>query len=90
MAVSCVCSQVRACRIKSDEVALERIDEVMKEILGETATRIIYDCAEQHSSLKREDIPERLDVFLKYLEIILGSGAVVVENAVIRNLRSNP
>lgn len=74
---------------KYDEVVLKCIDDVMKEIFGERAALIIYDYLEQCSSLKREDIPEKLDVLMQDLEKLLGSGAVVVKKAVVKKIMLN-
>lgn len=75
-------SQVPLRGTEIDEVVLGRADEVLEEIFGEMATQIIYDYVEQHNSLRRADIPERLDAFMEDLEKLLGSGAVVVKKAI--------
>jgi len=55
------------------------VDKVLKETLGEPATSFIYDYLEEEHSLKREDIPNELDIFAKGLEKYLSdSGASVV------------
>lgn len=87
--VCCLCSHVSACEMEIDQVVLQRIDKVMKEIFGEKATQAIYDYVERHRSLKRDGIPEKLDVFMRDLEKLLGSGAAVVEKAVLDNLCLN-
>jgi len=55
------------------------VDKVLKETLGEPATSFIYKYLEEEHSLKREDIPNELELFEKGLEEYLsGSGASAV------------
>lgn len=72
-----------------NELVLECIDEVMKEIFGERGAQLIFDCLNREGSLRREGIPERLEVFTRGLREFLGSGAAVVEQAVLKILYSN-
>jgi len=74
---------------KFDKLLAKAVDEAMKEIFGETGAKIIYDSLEHDHSLKREDIPERLEDFERGLEKILSSGAWVMVRKVLTNLYSN-
>jgi len=65
---------------------LSAIDEALKQIFTEPAIAIIYNYLDKQYSLKREDIPEKLDVFTQGLEDFFRSGAVVVELVVLKNL----
>ena len=68
---------------------LESIDEGLKEIFGETATGIIYNYLKDKYSLKREEISEKLEVFIKGLEAFFSSSAAcVVEKNVLKNFYS--
>lgn len=74
---------------KLDELLIKSLDEALKEIFGETGARIIYDYLRDKYSLKREELPERLEDFEKGLEKILSSGAWVTERMALKNLYSN-
>lgn len=68
---------------------LESIDESFKEIFGEMATEIIYDHLEDKYSLKREEIPEKLEVFIEGMEAFFNSSAAwTVEKNVLKNFYS--
>lgn len=62
------------------------IDEALKQIFTETAMAPIYNYLDQQYSLKREDIPEKLEAFTQGLEDFFRSGAVVVELVILKNL----
>jgi hypothetical protein len=74
---------------KLDKLLIKSVDEALKEIFGEPATTIIYDYLQNNHSLKREEIPERLEDFERGLEKILSSGAWVAERAILKNLYSD-
>jgi hypothetical protein len=57
-----------------DRLLLETIDDVLKECLGDTNARIIYNFLEQRSCNMLE-IPQKLDVFSRELRMLLGSGS---------------
>ena len=73
---------------KFDKLLLKIIDEELKQIFGETAMSIIYNHLEKNHSLKREEIPEKLEVFIRGLEEFLGSGAQVVQKITLQKLSS--
>jgi len=55
------------------------IDKVLTQIFGEPATLFIYKYLEEKHSLKREEIPNELEIFSEGLEKYLSdSGASVV------------
>ncbi len=74
---------------KLDELLIKCVDEALKEIFGETGARIIYDYLQNNHSLKREEIPERLEDLERGLEKILSSGAWVTERMALKNLYSD-
>jgi hypothetical protein len=66
-------------RKKDPERLFKIVDKVLKQIIGEPATLFIYKYLEEEHSLKREDIPNELELFEKGLEKYLsGSGASAV------------
>jgi len=71
---------------KFNKLLLKIIDEELKQIFGESATLIIYNYLETNYSLKREEIPEKIEVFTRGLEEFLGSGAQVVQKITLRKL----
>ena len=74
---------------KFDELLLKVIDAELKQIFGEAATLIIYNHLERNYSLKREEIPEKLEVFAMGLEGFLSSGAQVVERIILEKVYSS-
>ncbi|RLI46716.1 hypothetical protein DRO69_02435 [Candidatus Bathyarchaeota archaeon] len=71
---------------KFNKLLLKIIDEELKHIFGEVATSIIYNYLERNYSLKREEIPEKLEVFTRGIEQFLGSGAQVVQKITLQKL----
>ena len=66
-------------REKKPEKLFKIVDKVLGQIFGEPATLFIYEYLEEKHSLKREDIPDELELFTEGLEKYLGdSGAAVV------------
>jgi len=67
---------------------LEAMDEGLNQVLGEAATRTIYFHLQRKFRLKREDVPENLEVFGFALERTFGIGALVIEKTIMENLYS--
>jgi len=74
---------------KFNKFFLKVIDEELKQVFGEAATLIIYNHLEKNYSLKQEDIPEKLEVFMMGLEEFLSSGAQVIEKIILEKVYSN-
>jgi len=72
-----------------NKLLLKVIDEELKQIFGEAATLIIYNHLEKNYSLKRQEIPEKLEVFIGGLEEFLSSGAQVVEKIILQKVYSS-
>lgn len=72
-----------------DKILLEVVDQGIRNVLGEPAVRFIYDYIEKNFSLRRNDIPVELEVFAEGLDEMLGSGAKVIENYIVKNLCSH-
>ena len=52
--------------------------------LGEVVRDTIYDRFDRKYQLKREEIPEKLDIFHKALQGMLGAGATVIETQIAK------
>ena len=65
------------------------IDRLLNRILGQEATQIIYRHLESNHSIRRHEIAQKLDSFNEALEQYLGSGAFVIEKAILENLEEN-
>ena len=75
--------------MKFEKLLIKSVDDGLKDTFGETATEIIYKHLERNHSLKQEEIPEKLEVFIEALQKFLSSGATVVEGIVLEKLCSN-
>ncbi len=70
---------------KEDKI-FEIIDRVLKQVIGENGTRIIYEHLERRHSLSPSDFSEKTDVFAKGLEEFLSSGAILIENKILNDI----
>ncbi|MEM2249888.1 MAG: hypothetical protein QXP16_04240 [Candidatus Bathyarchaeia archaeon] len=64
---------------------VEAIDEGLL-MLGENGREVIYFRLKQSYALKKEDIPGYPEIFVECLRSIFGSGAEVIEKAIIKSL----
>jgi len=71
-----------------DDLLLSVVDETMRNVFREPGTKVLYNYLENNSHLKREEIAEKPEVFSTGLEKLLGSGAHVIENLILKNLYS--
>jgi len=71
------------------KLLLQTIDENLKQIFRETATHIIYQFLENNYSLKREEIPEKLETFMGGLQEFFRSGAYMIEQSILKELHAN-
>jgi uncharacterized protein YdiU (UPF0061 family) len=67
------------------QVLIDAIDHGLL-ILGESGMKAIYFHIQNITSVKREDIPDNLEVLQKGLEKIFGEGAKMIETAIVRSL----
>jgi len=74
---------------KFDKILLDVVDQGIRDVFGETAVQFIYDYLDKNSSLGRDDIPKKPEIFVEGLEEMLGSGAKVVEKLILKNLYSH-
>src|SRR3972149_5658371 len=64
------------------------IDNVLKQVFGEPATRLIYNHLEQRYSLRQCEISEKIDVFADCLQDFLKDAAYPIENRILNDLCS--
>jgi hypothetical protein len=65
---------------------LQTIDKNLKQIFREPATHIIYQFLEKKYSLKREEIPEKLETFMEGLQDFFRSGSRMIEQSILEEL----
>jgi hypothetical protein len=68
---------------------LKTVDKELKRSLEEVAALVIYNYSESNLSLKPEDIPKKMDAFVNGFDVLMNSGAEVVEGVILENLYSN-
>ena len=64
------------------------IEKSLNQVFGETSTRLIYDHLESNHHLRREDIPENLEIFFSGLEEMYGFGAKLLEKLILKKLHT--
>jgi len=57
-------------------------------MLGSEATKVFYNHLEATHSIQRHKIAQELDLFNNALREYLGSGALIIEQAIHKNLQS--
>lgn len=63
------------------------VDDTMRQVLGESASKLIYRLVERHVFLKREEVGEKIEIFYAYLEKLLGSErAQILQNTSLKRL----
>jgi hypothetical protein len=72
-----------------EKLLIKSVDDTLKDTFGESATEVIYKYLKKNHSLKQEEIPMKLEVFVEGLEKFFSSGAAVVEKIVLKKLCSN-
>ena len=69
------------------DLFVESMDTTLRQVLGESASELIYSLMERHAALKREEIGEKIEAFSAYLERLLGSErACILEAASFKRL----
>lgn len=67
------------------KILLEAVDEGLF-TFGESVKHVIYHQVERNSSIRRDQIPEKLDAFHAELENIFGIGVRVIEKVIAEKL----
>jgi len=69
------------------ELLFEAIDDTMRLVFGESASKLIYTLMERQVLLKRKEVGGKIEVFYSYLEKLLGAeGARVIKETSLRRL----
>lgn len=71
-----------------EAMLLEALDEVLESILGESGKEVVYYHLQNSYGIRREDVPEKPEVFAECLNRIFGFGAKIIEDAIIKSLCS--
>jgi len=69
-----------------DDLLLKVVDATMKQVFTQAGAKVIHGYLENYTHLKREEIAEKTEVFSTGLKRLLGSGAPVIENLIVKNL----
>lgn len=67
------------------DILLQSIDDALL-VPGEIVRAAIYDRVERSYQLRREEIPEKLELFHKALRDLLAAGGEVLERLIAKNL----
>jgi len=70
---------------QTKQLLTQAVDQALL-TLGESAREAVYFHLQKIVSLTKDDVPDNLDAFEKGLEKIFGTGAKMIEIAVIKNL----
>ncbi|UCG36569.1 MAG: hypothetical protein JSV64_08220 [Candidatus Bathyarchaeota archaeon] len=68
-----------------ESILLEAVDEGLL-ALGESCKASVYFYVEQHFNVKREEIPQKIEVFSEAIEKIFGVGADYLEILIMKRL----
>ncbi|NIR86315.1 hypothetical protein GWO13_01595 [Candidatus Bathyarchaeota archaeon] len=71
---------------KLDDLLLGVVDETMRQVFREKGAEVISGYIGNECHLKGEEIAGKPEVFSAGLERLLGSGASVIENLILKNL----
>jgi hypothetical protein len=71
---------------KKDDKFFQVADNVLKQVVGQEATLLIYKHLENHYSLYPEDYSKRMDLFAKGLKDCLSTAAFPIENMILCDL----
>jgi len=74
---------------RAEDKIFKIVDCVLRQVFEKEATEFIYKYLEKNCSLRRCEIPEKIDVFAKGLEEFLSSGAYLVERKILNDIYSS-
>jgi hypothetical protein len=70
-----------------NDLMFESLDDTLKLMLGENISELIHAFTERHTSLKLEEVNNKIDDTIAYLEKLLGKeGAQIIQTASIKRL----
>ncbi len=70
------------------KLLLEAVDETLSS-LGDSSKRAIYFYLERNFSIKKQDIPDRIEEFTEAIEKLFGNGAKILEIQIMKHLYEN-
>ena len=73
---------------KQKEVYLRALDQSLHELLGKTATKIVYNYLEEECKIKKEEFLFRREEVQYQLQKILGYSAKIIEEKIDKNIKS--
>jgi len=68
------------------EAINKAVDNVLNQILGQEAARVLYDGLESNYRIRKNEIALKLDAFNRALEEYFGAGASVIERMIMESL----
>ena len=68
-----------------EEIVLEAVEKALKEF-GESTSEIIYSMINRDYAIKKEEIPEKFELFVQAIRSLFGSGSKTVEALILENL----
>ncbi len=71
---------------KNQNQTVKVIDDVLKQILGQQATQVLYKYLKNNYSIEKHEIAEKLDSLDTALKESLGAGAVLIEKTIIQSI----
>lgn len=71
-----------------DDLVLETMDETLTQVLGQSATNVIFFHLERQMRVRKEEFPRNVGGFCSCLTEILGLGAPVLEDLILKRLCS--
>ena len=70
------------------KLLLEAVDETLSS-LGNSSKRAVYFYLERNFSIKKQDIPNRIEEFTDAIEKLFGNGAKILEIQIMKHLYEN-
>lgn len=70
---------------KYENIVSEAVDKTLNQVLGSAAANAIYFYLEKDHSIKKNEIPEKLESFCEAIQEYLSTGATMVEKQILRN-----
>ncbi len=71
------------------EVYIKAVKKSLNDLLGATATSVIYNYLESRCGIKQEELSFKTEEFKNQLKQILGTSAKIVEDKIDKNVRKD-
>ncbi len=69
-----------------EAILLEAIDESLKSMLGESGKELVYYQLKNSFGLRKENVPEKPELFSECLYSLFGLGAKIIEATILKKL----